>query len=133
MWRARLGILAGRLNLRSLDEYAERFGAKWAYHLEPVLSGIMLPHYGDMKLVRMDGWDLENDRGEPWPFANLSLPEGIVVKSHLQAFVQAKEIELRRCGGGKRRLTETCPKRDWGSPPPRPRFKSWIELTARED
>ncbi len=133
LWRAKLGILAGLLNVRSLDEYAERFGSKWAYHLEPVLSGIVLPHYDSMKLAKMDGWDLKNDQGEPWPFSNLRLPEDIVFKSHLQAFVQAKEIELRRCGGGKRRLLESRSKRDWATPPPRPRFKSLLEYTAGEN
>ncbi len=41
-----------------------------------------------------DGWDLVNDRGEPWPWPDLSPPVEVVRQSHLQAFVLAKEIEL---------------------------------------
>ena len=133
LWRAKLGILAGLLGIRSLDEYAERFGKKWAYHLEPVLSGIVLPRYESLKLAKMDGWDVVDEHDQPWPFSDLILPQGIVFKSHLQAFVQAKEIELRRCGGGKRRVLASRPIRAWATPPPRQRFKSWIELTSMED
>ena len=133
LFRAKLGILAGLLNIKSLDEFAERYGPKWPYHLEPVLADIVLPHYENMKLAKLDGWDLKNDRGEPWPFSGLSLPEDFVFKSHLRAYVQAKEIELRRCAGGKRRLAQPRTLRAWVAPPPRPRFKSWIELTAKED
>ncbi len=133
LWRSKLGILAGLLNIRSLDEYAERFGSKWAYHLEPVLSGIVLSRYDSLKLAKMDGWDVVDEHDQPWPFSDLILPQDIVARSNFQAFVQAKEIELRRCGGGKRRQAASRPIRAWAAPPPRPRFKSWIELTARED
>jgi len=98
-----------------------------------VLSGIVPPHYDGLKLAAMDGWDLADERGEPWPFANLTLPQDIVLKSHLQAFMRAKEIELRRCAGDKRRLLSARPLQAWATPPPRPRFKSRIELTAGED
>jgi hypothetical protein len=94
LWRSKLGILAGLLNIKSLDEFAERYGPKWAYHLQPAIATIALPHYEDMKLAKMDGWDLVNERGEPWPWPDLSLPKAIVRDSHLQAFVLAKEIEL---------------------------------------
>jgi hypothetical protein len=86
-----------------------------------------------LKLAKMDGWDVVDEHDQPWPFSDLILPQGIVFKSHLQAFVQAKEIELRRCGGGKRRVLASRPIRAWATPPPRQRFKSWIELTSMED
>jgi hypothetical protein len=76
---------------------------------------------------------LNVERLEPWPFATLTLPQDTVFKSHLQAFMQAKEIELRRCGGGKRCVLASRPIQAWATPPPRPRFKSWIELTAGEN
>ena len=53
------------LRIESLDGLAERFGPKWAYHLGPVLELMDLPYYEDMKLAKMDGWDLVNDRDEP--------------------------------------------------------------------
>jgi len=132
LWRAKLCILGGLLNIKSLDEYAERFGSKWAYHLEPVLSEITLPRYDNMKLAALDGWDLKDEQGEPWPLATLELPEEIVFKSHLRAYVQAKEIETRRNGMGKRRRVVKA-ERSWGAPPPRPRFKSWIEFAANDN
>jgi hypothetical protein len=45
LWRAKLGIMAGLLNIRSLDGYAEQFGPKWAYHLQPAIALIELPYY----------------------------------------------------------------------------------------
>jgi hypothetical protein len=92
LWRAKLGILAGLLNIKSLDEFAERYGPKWAYHLQPVIAMIDLPYYENMKLAKMDGWDLSNERGEPWPWPDLTPPNEIVRQSHWQAFVLAKEI-----------------------------------------
>ena len=38
LWRAKLGLLAGMLNIKSLDEYAEKYGPKWAYHLQPAIA-----------------------------------------------------------------------------------------------
>ena len=38
LWRIKLGILAGLLNIKSLDEFAEQFGPKWAYHLQPAIA-----------------------------------------------------------------------------------------------
>jgi hypothetical protein len=135
LWRAKLGILAGMLNIKSLDEYAEQFGSKWAHHLEPVFKKIDLPYYENMKLAKMDGWDLENDRGEPWPLPDLTLSEKTVRQSHFQAFVAAKEIQLR--------LQKVRPDRDFKrcvrfKPKPEPErlcpaFKSWIEYTAGDN
>ena len=130
------GILAGMLDIHSLDEYQERFGDRWAYHLEPVLKGIILPHYDDMKLAKLDGWDLENEQGEPWPFSDLNLPTEIVGQSHLQAYVRAKELLLRR---SSRRRDQECPGVMWfKSPAPihspsRPHFKSWLDYTVGKD
>jgi len=135
LWRAKLGILAGLLNLRSLDEYAEQFGSKWAYHLEPVLKTIHLPYYEDMKLAKMDGWDLVNEHDEPWPWPDLTLPTKTVNQSHLKAFVAAKEIQLRHRGVRPDRDFKRCV-RFKPKPEPerlRPAFKSWIELTVKDD
>jgi hypothetical protein len=135
LWRAKLGLLAGMLNIHSLDEYAEQFGPKWAYHLEPVLKTIHLPYYEDMKLAKMDGWDLVNEHDEPWPWPDLTLPTDTVNKSHLQAFVLAKEIQLRHRGV---RPDRDCKRRVRCKPEPpaerlRPVFKSWLDYTAGEN
>lgn len=126
------------LGIQSLDEFAERFGSKWAYHLKDILEPIVLPYYCDLKLAKLDGWDLVNDQNEPWPFSFLELPAKTVNQSHLLAYVRAKELLLRRSG---RRLD----KDDWNKrrfntqplppamPPPRPVFKSWLEYTANEN
>jgi hypothetical protein len=135
--RLKLGILAGLLGFDSFDGFADKFGPKWAYHLKDIIQPIVLPYYEDMKLAAMDGWDLENDLGEPWPFPNLELPRETVCKSHLLAYVRAKELMLRRSG---RRLDQECPRRQFQikpaspiSPPPRPVFQSWLEHTAGDD
>jgi hypothetical protein len=135
LWRAKLGILAGSLNIQSLDEFAERYGPKWAYQLQPAIAMINLPYYEDMKLARMDGWDLRNERGEPWPGPDLTPPVEVVRASHLKAFVLAKEILLHH--------QRARPDRDFKrhlrfQPRPvverlRPAFKSWIEYTAGEN
>jgi hypothetical protein len=44
LWRSKLGISAGLLNIKSLDEFAEQYGAKWAYHLQPATARIDLPY-----------------------------------------------------------------------------------------
>jgi hypothetical protein len=103
LWRAKLGILAGMLGIQSLDAFAEQFGPKWAYHLGPVLEPMDLPYYEDMKLAKMDGWDLVNEWDEPWPWPDLTPPAQTVAKSHFQAFIAAKEILLRRRGSGRDR------------------------------
>jgi len=50
-----VGILAGLLDIKSLDEFAEQYGPKWAYRLQPALALTDLPYYDNMKLARMDG------------------------------------------------------------------------------
>jgi len=80
-------ILAGLLHFKSLDDFATNYGPKWAYHLGPVLPLIVLPYYDDMKLARMDSWDLKDEQGEPWPWLDLTPSAEAVRKSHLQAFV----------------------------------------------
>ncbi len=94
--RRKLGVLDGLLHFESLDDFAANFGPKWAYHLGPVLPLIVLPHYDDMKLARMDGWDLKDEQGEPWPWLDLTPPPETVQRSNLQAFILAKEIMLQR-------------------------------------
>ena len=102
--------------------------------MEPILSGIVLPRYDSMKLAALDGWDLKDEQGEPWLWPYLELPKEIVFKSHLQAFVQARDIEMRRFGSGKRKrlLPAAPPCRAWGAPPPRQRFKTWLDYTATD-
>jgi hypothetical protein len=135
LWRAKLGILAGMLNIKSLDEYAERFGPKWAYHLQPAIALIELPYYDDMKLARLNGWDLRNEQDEPWPWPDLTPPPDFVWKQNFKAFVLAKEVWLNRQG--------FKPDRDFKrfgrfKPKPeaerlRPAPKSWLDYTARDN
>lgn len=83
----------------------------------------------------MDGWVLVNERGEPWPAPDLSLPMEVVRQSHLQAFVLAKEIELHhqrvRPDRNFKRFVRFKPKPE--ADRPRPRCKSWVSYTAREN
>jgi hypothetical protein len=135
LWRAKLGILAGLLNIKSLDEFAERYGPKWAYHLQPAIAMIDLPFYENMKLAKMDGWDLMNERGEPWPWPDLSPPREVVRQSHLQAFVLAKEIELHhqrvRPDRDFKRCVRFKPKAE--ADRLRPVFKSWLDYTTADN
>ena len=135
--RLKLGVLAGLLKINSLDGFAEQFGPKWAYHLGPVLQDLDLPYYEDMKLAKLDGWDMKDERGESWPFHNLRLPAGHVARSHLRAYVRAKEI-LLRCAGW--RCGRKCPGMALFSiKPPElaellpPAFKSWLDYTSGEN
>ena len=132
MWRAKLGILAGLLNIKSLDEFAERYGPKWAYHLQPAIAIIELPYYENMKLARLNGWDLKNERGEPWPFLDLTPPEDFVRKANFQAFVLAKEILLHhqrvRPDRDFKRFIRFKPITETDRL--RPVFKSWLDYTA---
>ena len=134
-WRNKLGILAGLLNIKSLDEFAERYGPKWAYHLQPAIGMIYLPYYDDVKLAKMDGWHLVNQPDEAWPWPDLSLSKETVRESHLQAFVLAKEIELHHQRVRPDRDSKRCA---WMMSRPvverlRPAFKSWMDYTAREN
>jgi hypothetical protein len=132
LWRAKLGILAGMLHISSLDDYGEQFGPKWAYHLQPAIALVELPYYDDMKLARLNGWDLKNEQGEPWPWPDLTPPESFVRKANLQAFGMAKDILLHH--------QRVRPDRDFlrglpFEPKPdderlRPRSKSWLDYTA---
>jgi hypothetical protein len=135
LWRAKLGLLAGLLNIKSLDEFAERFGPKWAYHLQPAIAMIDLPYYENMKLAKMDGWDLVNGRGEPWPGPDLSPPVEVVRQSHLQAFVLAKEIELHHQRVRPDRDFKRCVRFNPMHETDRlcPVFKSWLSYTAGEN
>ena len=134
--RLKLGILAGLLKINSLDEFTERFGSKWAYQLRDIIQPIVLPRYDDMKLAAIDGWDLKNEQGESWPFPFLELPADIVNKSHMAAYVRAKELLLRRSG----RKRDFYWKRRCHAPTistpllrSRPTCKSWLEYTCNEN
>jgi len=132
LWRSKIGILAGLLNIKSLDEFAEQFGSKWAYHLQPAIAMIELPYYDDMKLAKMDGWDLRDEQGEPWPWPDLTPPPEVVRESHLKAFVLAKEIRLHQ----QRARPDRENRRHFRLQPQpvverlRPAFKSWLDYTA---
>jgi hypothetical protein len=136
--RLKLGILARLLGIDSLEGFADQYGSKWAYHLGPILRGIDLPYYEDMRLAKMDGWDLVDAQGEGWPFNDLELPAETVRRSHLGAFVAAKDLQLRL----SRRRTERerprslrlkCKPAISESAPSRLVFKSWLEYTAGEN
>jgi hypothetical protein len=49
-----------------------------------------------MKLAGLNGGDLENDRGKPWPLLNLTPPRDFGWKQNFKAFGLAKEILLHR-------------------------------------
>jgi hypothetical protein len=79
-------MLAGMLNFKSMDDFARALGPKWAYHIRPMIDGLMLSYYEDMKLARADGWDLVNTAdGSPWPWPDLTLPKAEVQASRMQA------------------------------------------------
>lgn len=107
---------------------------QWAYHLGPVLKGLDLRYYEDMKLAKLDGWDLKNERGEPWPLPDLKLSAENVGRSHLRAYVRAKEILLRRASWRCNRKCVGATMFNSKSPelakPRPPAFKSWLEYTA---
>lgn len=138
--RRKVGVLAGLLHFKSLDDFATNYGPKWAYHLGPVLPLIVLPYYDDMKLARMDGWDLKDEQGEPWPWPDLTPPPETVRKSHLQAFMLATEILLqrthRRPGSDGPKSNRLVIRQERPFEPafkPRPAFKSWMDYTAGDD
>ena len=136
--RLKVGVLAGLLKIDSFEGFAEQFGPKWAYQLREVIQDIDLPYYEDMKLAKLDGWDLENEHGEPWPFPDLTLSAENVGRSHLKAYVRAKEILLRR---SRTRPDEEYSRMKQFKPaikppanlPARPVFKSWLEHTTNEN
>ena len=135
LWRGKLGILAGMLNTKSLDGFAEMFGPKWAYHLQPAIAIIELPYYENMRLAKLNGWDLRTEQGEPWPFNELTPPADFVWKQNFKAFVMAKEILLNR--------KKVKPDRDRKpfagfKPKPeaerlRPAFRSWLAMSVKDD
>jgi hypothetical protein len=94
--RLKLGVLAKMLNLTSLDGFYDMFGPKWAYHLQPVIALVELPYYENMKLARLNGWDLRNEQNEPWPWPDLTPAVDYVWKQNFKAFVLAKKILLHR-------------------------------------
>jgi hypothetical protein len=135
LWRSKLGILAGMLNIKSLDGYAEKFGPKWAYHLQPAIALIELPYYDDMKMARLNGWDLRNEQNEPRPFPDLTPPQDFVWKQNLKAFVLAKEVWLQRQGFKPDRDFK---RRPGFKPEPeterlRPAPKSWLDYTTGDN
>jgi hypothetical protein len=136
--RLKLGVLAGWFDIDSLDGFTEKFGSKWAYHLGPVLKDLDLPYYEDMKLAKLDGWDLQDKNGEPWPLPDLTLSAENVGRSHLRAYVRAKEILLHRCRLNRDRerpgVTRLLNKRaELAGTPPCLAFKSWIELSVKNN
>ena len=135
LWRSKVGILAGLLDIKSLDEFADQFGPKWAYHLQPPLAVIELPYYDNYTLAKLNGWDLRDQNGEEWPYPDLTPPKDFVCQSHLKAFVMAKEILLHHRRVRPEREFKRCA-RIKPKPPVdrlRPAFKSWMDYTAGEN
>ncbi len=137
--RLKLGILAGLLGIESLEGFADQFGPKWAYHLQPVIRGILLPKYDSIKLAMMDGLitEAEMEQGNVPPVEFEPSPE-VLVRSHLRAFVEAKEILLRRFrrhrDWERPNLTRQSNRRaELTAEPPRPKLKSWLDYTAGEN
>lgn len=133
LWRGKLGIMAGLLKITSLDGFADMYGPKWAYHLAPAIAVIELPYYENMKLAKLNGWNLVNDHGESWPFPDLTLPAGIVGKSHLQAYVMAKEILFKRQGFNPDRKRFVPYKPKPAEERLQPVLKSWLDYTAGDN
>jgi hypothetical protein len=132
LWRSKLAILAGILNIESLDEFANQYGDRWAYQLRPALALIELPYYEDMKLARMNGWDLVNEQGEEWPFHDLTPPQDYVRKQNLQAFGLAKEILLHHQGFRPREEVRRFVPYEAKSADERlrPAIKSWLDYSV---
>jgi hypothetical protein len=88
-----------------------------------------------MRLAKMDGWDLVDNQETPWPLPDLQLPHETVGRSHLKAYMRAKEILLRRSQKQPRwkhprlRVRQIVPVRV-AAPPV---FKSWLEHTANDN
>ena len=104
LWRTKLSILAEMLHFESTNDFAQKFGPKWAYHLRPAIELLILPYYETMKLARSDGWDLvSTSDGSPWPWPDLNLATADVYASRMKAFSLAKQLMDRRRGKSKRR------------------------------
>ena len=111
LWRTKLDIVAEMLRFDSSDDFAQRMGPKWAYHLRPVIELLSLPYYGNMKLARADGWDLvSTSDGSPWPWPDLHLPKADVQASRMQAFLLARQLIARR---GRKQKGERRELRAW--------------------
>jgi hypothetical protein len=133
--RLKLGILAGMLSIKSLDGFAELYGPKWAYHLQPVIALIELPFYENIKLARMNGWDLRNEQDEPWPWPDLTPPADFVWKQNFKAYVLAKEILFSRQklkpDSNFKRFVPLKPQTEFERF--KPPVKSWLDYTATND
>jgi hypothetical protein len=102
LWRTKLAVLAEMLNFQSTEEFATKFGSKWAYHLRSAIDILLLPHYANMRLARADGWDLVNTAdGSPWPWVSLDLPKTQVQESRTQSFRIVQNLIARRRGKSK--------------------------------
>lgn len=138
--RCKVGILAGLLHFKSLDDFAANYGPKWAYHLGPVLPLIVLPYYDDLKQAKMDGWGFETEPGTSLPLLGWTPPAETIRQSHWQAFMLAKEILLqrthRRPGSDEPKRNRLIGRQETPVEPafkPRPVFKSWMDYTAGDD
>jgi hypothetical protein len=99
LWRRKMPILAGMLRFTSSEDFANRLGPKWAYHIKPMVEILMLPYYPDMKLARADGWDLVNVAdGSPWPWPDLEVPKALVQEAQTRAFVAVTNLLTRKSG-----------------------------------
>lgn len=130
--RRKLGILAGYFHFTSLDDFADKFGPKWAYHLGPVIQKIMLPEYNSVRLAIMDGVVCEEEVRLGLPPEWQPAPE-LVSRLNLQAYAEAKEILFRRSSRHDD-VKRFQPMHH--SPRPEPAmsgFRSWIENTSMDN
>jgi hypothetical protein len=99
LFRRKLGMLAGLVGFRSMDDFARRLGPKWAYHIKPVIGVLTLPYYPCMKMAYADGWDLVNVAdGSPWPWPDLTVPKDHVQESQIRAFAAFTDLLARKSG-----------------------------------
>jgi hypothetical protein len=118
----------------STDDFAEKMGPKWAYHLRPAIDLLVLPHYCSMKLARADGWDLvSTSDGSPWPWPDVTLPKAEVQASRMQAFISARQLIERRRGKarGKSRVETGWDPERWEREPKRPRVYKYFKPPAK--
>ena len=58
LWRRKLKAVCDKLGIRDLDDLAEKFGNKWAYHLADAISGLKFDTYRSKEEATADGCDV---------------------------------------------------------------------------
>ena len=137
LWRGKLGILAGFFHFKSLDDFAEKFGPKWAYLLGPAIKSILLPEYDNVQMAVMDGLISKADEERFGLPPDWEPSQNQVLESHMRAYAEAKEVMFRRSSRKRDfklfrpvqhvRLLASAAK------PIRSGFKSWLDYTAGDN